>query len=154
MNSTKFTTACYILSFVAYHSEKQHSSRTIAKWVNVNPSRVRQLISRLVQAGLLTSTRGGKGGVTMARAPSTVSLLDVFEAVAEPNVELFSIDNPFSDWKDRCYVHDVLSGLRNEMDRDFRNRLASIKVSSLYSADRALEKEGLADAITPSHMKA
>ena len=81
----------------------------------------------------------------MARAPSTVSLLDVFEAVAEPNVELFSIDNPFSDWKDRCYVHDVLSGLRNEMDRDFRNRLASIKVSSLYSADRALEKEGLAD---------
>lgn len=136
MNSTKFVTACYILSFVSFHDEKQLSSRTIAKWVNINPSRARQLISRLVQAGLLVSTRGGKGGVSIARPPSAISLLDVFQAVAEPDVELFSIENPFSEWKDRCYVHHVLGSLREEMDRDFRNRLAAIKVSSLYSADQ------------------
>ena len=149
MKSTKFTTACYILSFVAYHNETQLTSRTIAKWVNVNPSRVRQLISRLVQAGLLTSTQGGKGGVTIACAPSTISLLDIFEAVAEPNAEFFPIQDPFSEWKTRCYVHDVLSGLRDEMDRDFRNRLASIKVSSLYSAGKELLHKNVDTAIRP-----
>lgn len=132
MPSTKFTTACYILSFIAYHGQRKLSSGFIAKWVNTNPSRVRQLISLLVQAGLLTSTRGGKGGVQMARDPDTITLLEVFDAVSEPDIELFSVEDPFSEWKEHCFVHGVLTGLQDDMQRDIRARLAGICLSSMY----------------------
>jgi DNA-binding IscR family transcriptional regulator len=133
LKSIKFVTACYILSFVAYHGAEKLSTPTIARWVNTNASRVRQIVSMLVRAGLLESTLGGSGGVIMGRDPETIRLLDVFNAVAEQELEFFSIDNPFSDWKDRCLVHSVLTTMRGELERDFRAKLAATSVSSLYA---------------------
>ena len=115
VKSTKFATACYILSFVSYHGPDMIATQTIARWVNVNASRVRQIVARLVRAGLLASTRGGEGGVVLGRHASTISLLDIFDAVAEHEVELFSADNPFSAWQDRCRVHSVLTTMQGEL---------------------------------------
>lgn len=140
MKSTKFVTACYILSFVAYHGPDMISTHTIARWVNVNASRVRQIVARLVRAGLLASTRGGDGGVVIGRDPAVITLLDVFDAVAEQDMALFSVENPFSDWKDRCRVHSVLTSMRGELERDFRERLSRTLVTSLYAPPPVPEK--------------
>ena len=137
MKSTKFTTACYILSFVSYHGPDMVATQTIARWVNVNASRVRQIVARLVRAGLLASTRGGEGGVVLGRHASTITLLDIFDAVAEHEVELFSVDNPFSNWQDRCRVHSVLTTMQGELARDFRARLAETHLSSLHARPTA-----------------
>jgi Rrf2 family protein len=133
MKSTKFVTACYILSFVAYHGPDMISTQTIARWVNVNASRVRQIVARLVRAGLLSSTRGGEGGVVVGRDPHGITLLDVYDAVDEQEMALFSVENPFSDWKDRCRVHSVLTTMRGELERDFRKRLSETLMTSLYA---------------------
>lgn len=136
MKSTKFVTACYILSFVAYHASEKLSTPVIARWVSTNESRVRQIVSMLVQAGLLTSTLGGKGGINIGKDPAKITLLDVYDAVAEQEIELFSVENPFSDWKDRCRVHSVLTGMHSKLERDFRATLAATPVSSLYAQPR------------------
>jgi len=133
VKSTKFATACYILSFVSYHGPDMIATQTIARWVNVNASRVRQIVARLVKAGLLASTRGGEGGVVLGRQASTITLLDIFDAVAEHEVELFSADNPFSAWQDRCRVHSVLTTMQGELAHDFRTRLAETPLSALHS---------------------
>lgn len=148
MKSTKFVTACYILSFVAYHGPDMISTQTIARWVNVNASRVRQIVARLVRAGLLASTRGGDGGVVIGRDAAVITLLDVFDAVAEQDMALFSVENPFSDWKDRCRVHSVLTAMRGELERDFRERLSRTLVTSLYAPPTVLAKT--ARAKTPA----
>ena len=137
MKSTRFATACYILSFVSYHGPDMMATQTIAGWVNVNASRVRQIVARLVRAGLLASTRGGEGGVVLGRHASTISLLDIFDAVAEHEVELFAVDNPFSDWQDRCRVHSVLTTMQAELARDFRTRLAETQLSALHARPKA-----------------
>ena len=137
MKSTKFATACYILSFVSYHGPGMIATQTIARWVNVNASRVRQIVARLVRAGLLASTRGGEGGVVLGRHASTITLLDIFDAVAEHEVELFAVDNPFSAWQDRCRVHSVLTTMQGELVRDFRTRLAETLLSSLHARPTA-----------------
>lgn len=147
MKSTKFVTACYILSFVAYHGPDMISTQTIARWVNVNASRVRQIVARLVRAGLLASTRGGDGGVVIGRDPAGITLLDVFDAVAEQDMALFSVENPFSDWKDRCRVHSVLTSMRGELERDFRERLSRTLVTSLYAPPAALPKAAHSRAV-------
>lgn len=137
MKSTKFVTACYILSFVAYHGPDLISTPTIARWVNTNASRVRQIVARLVRAGLLASARGGEGGVVIGRDPASISLLDIYDAVAEPELSLFSVDNPFSDWKDRCRVHSVLTMMHGELERDFRRKLADTHLDQLYAPPAA-----------------
>jgi DNA-binding IscR family transcriptional regulator len=139
MKSTRFATACYILSFVSYHGPDMIATQTIAGWVNVNASRVRQIVARLVRAGLLASTRGGEGGVVLGRHASTISLLDIFDAVAEHEVELFAVDNPFSAWQDRCRVHSVLTTMQTELARDFRTRLAETQLSALHARPKAAQ---------------
>ena len=139
MKSTKFATACCILSFVSHHGPDMIATQTIAGRVNVNASRVRQLVARLVRAGLLASTRGGEGGVVLGRHASTISLLDIFDAVAEHEVELFSVDNPFSDWQGRCRVHSILTTMQAELARDFRTRLAETPLSALHARPTAAQ---------------
>jgi Rrf2 family protein len=45
---------------------------------------VRRIVARLATAGLLTTTRGLKGGISLARRPADISLLDVALAMDDP----------------------------------------------------------------------
>jgi FeS assembly SUF system regulator len=45
---------------------------------------VQKLVSRLVGAGLLASTRGAGGGLKLARPAAAISLVDIIEAVEGP----------------------------------------------------------------------
>jgi Rrf2 family protein len=45
---------------------------------------VQKLVSRLVAAGLLSTTRGAGGGLKLARAASEISLAQIIEAVEGP----------------------------------------------------------------------
>jgi Rrf2 family protein len=45
---------------------------------------VRRIVARLGAAGLLTTTRGLKGGIALARPASEISLLDVVLAMDDP----------------------------------------------------------------------
>jgi Rrf2 family protein len=45
---------------------------------------VRRVVARLGAAGLLTNTRGGRGGIALARPASEISLLDVVLAMDDP----------------------------------------------------------------------
>lgn len=141
MRSIRFVTACYIVSFVAYHDGEQLSTPTIARWVNTNPSRVRQIVARLVRAGLLRSRRGGKGGVELARPAGSISLLDVFDALGDEDMQPFAVEDPFSQWKDVCRVHDTLTGLRDDLEAQMRARLAATRVSALYETRAAAARK-------------
>jgi len=132
VKSIKFVTACYIMSFVGSHTPRMMATTTIAKWVKTNPSRVRQIVAELVKAGLLESTRGGGGGVMLARSAENISLLDIYQAVGDEELPLFAIEDPFSEWADHCQVHDVLTDLRSRIDHNARASLASIKLSSVF----------------------
>jgi Rrf2 family protein len=108
------------------------ATTTIAKWVKTNPSRVRQIVAELVKAGLLESTRGGGGGVMLARSADNISLLDIYQAVGDEELPLFAIEDPFSEWANHCQVHDVLTDLRSRIDHNARASLASIMLSSVF----------------------
>jgi Rrf2 family protein len=132
VKSTRFVTACFIMSFIAYHRKDKLSTPTIARWVETNPSRVRQIVASLVRAGLVVSKVGNSGGVAIARNPKLISLKDIYEAVAEQEAVLFSVENPFSAWKDRCNVYEVLTKFRGELSLDFQKKLSKIMLSDLY----------------------
>ena len=70
------------------------SARMAADRLGVSEAHLAKVLQRLAKVGLLTSTRGPKGGFALSRDPESVSLLEVFEAIEgpmEPAACLFGI---------------------------------------------------------------
>jgi Rrf2 family protein len=60
------------------------ATSTIAEKQHIPPSFLAKIISQLSIAGLLHTSRGARGGVTLAREARDISLLDVVEAIDGP----------------------------------------------------------------------
>jgi Rrf2 family protein len=108
------------------------STATIAKWVDTHAARARQIVSLLVKANLLEATRGGNGGVNLARPPKDITLLDIYEAVGDSEMPFFSVENPFSQWADHCSVHDTLTQLHAAIELDARKKLRTARLSQMF----------------------
>jgi Rrf2 family protein len=80
--------ADYAVRAVLYLARMGNSERaatsTVAKEQNIPPSFLAKIISQLSIAGLLHTSRGARGGVTLARDPKDITLLEVVEAIDGP----------------------------------------------------------------------
>jgi len=64
--------------------EKKAATSQIAQEQQIPPSFLAKIVSQLSVAGLLQTSRGARGGVTLAKAPEEISLLEVVEAIDGP----------------------------------------------------------------------
>ena len=80
--------ADYAVRAVLYLAHLDDSERaatsTVAKEQHIPPSFLAKIISQLSIAGLLHTSRGARGGVTLAREPKDITLLEVVEAIDGP----------------------------------------------------------------------
>ncbi len=60
------------------------ATSTVAEEQRIPPSFLAKIISQLSIAGLLHTSRGARGGVTLARDPKDITLLEVIEAIDGP----------------------------------------------------------------------
>jgi Rrf2 family protein len=92
--NTRFSVAVHVLTLLQTQPGTTMSSEWIAGSVNTNPSLIRRLLSQLAKAGLTTSQMGTGGGARLARAADTITLADVYAAVAEDREVLLMHDSP------------------------------------------------------------
>lgn len=64
--------------------ERRASTSQIAQEKQIPPSFLAKIVSQLSVAGLLQTSRGARGGVSLAKSPENISLLDVVEAIDGP----------------------------------------------------------------------
>ncbi len=80
--------ADYAIRAVMYISKLSPNERAatsqIAQEQHIPPSFLAKIISQLSIAGLLQTSRGARGGVTLAKSPEEITLLDVVEAIDGP----------------------------------------------------------------------
>ncbi len=84
--NTRFTVATHILTLLALFREQAVTSEFIAGSVQTNPVVIRRLLGRLREAGFVRAVQGPGGGFELTVEPSELTLLDVYQAVAEPGV--------------------------------------------------------------------
>src|SRR4030067_530183 len=76
--------ADYAMRAVLYLSklgpERRAATSQIAQEQHIPPSFLAKIVSQLSVAGLLQTSRGARGGVSLARSPAQLSLLEVVEA--------------------------------------------------------------------------
>jgi Rrf2 family protein len=64
--------------------EQRAATSQIAQEEQIPPSFLAKIVSQLSVAGLLQTSRGARGGVSLARSPEEISLLEVVEAIDGP----------------------------------------------------------------------
>lgn len=65
-------------------SANRAATSKIAAEQRIPPSFLAKIVSQLSVAGLLHTSRGARGGVSLAKEPENISLLDVVEAIDGP----------------------------------------------------------------------
>ena len=78
--STKLSDALHILAFLSMGDSQRLTSARIAQSVKTNPAYIRQLMSALKSAGIITSTQG-QANPGLTRSPEAITVLDVYRAV-------------------------------------------------------------------------
>jgi Rrf2 family protein len=89
-----------------------------------------KIISQLSIAGLLHTSRGARGGVSLAREPKEISVLDVVEAIDGPILlnECVGTSKPCA-FVEECLVHPIWV----EVQENLVNRLRATRFDVLYS---------------------
>jgi Rrf2 family protein len=80
----------------------------IARKQHVPPSFLAKIVSQLSVAGVLHTSRGARGGVSLARDPSQISLLEVIEVIDGPvALNECVIDADACAYREDCPVHEI-----------------------------------------------
>jgi Rrf2 family protein len=73
--------AMHALGYLANRDDGPITSREIANRFEISEAHLSKVLQRLVKVELVRSIRGPKGGFILTRAPGSVTLLEVFEAI-------------------------------------------------------------------------
>jgi Rrf2 family protein len=89
----------------------------IAQEQNIPPSFLAKIVSQLSVAGILQTSRGARGGVSLAKAPEEISLLEVVEAIDGPiYLNECVADNLGScTFHDDCLIRPIWSSVQVEL---------------------------------------
>lgn len=130
--SARLTMATHILLAADYFSgEVRTTSEFLAGSVGTNPVIVRRILGQLRNAGLITVEQG-IGGVSLAKAPSEISLLDIYNAVEKKEDTIFHFhENPNEACPVGGRIHELLDGELERVTKCMEKELDDIKLSTL-----------------------
>jgi len=72
------------MAALAFHPGKEIHSALLAESVNIDPSFVRESLSKLSKAGLASTSCGKNGAGKLARSPKKITVLDICRASSAP----------------------------------------------------------------------
>ncbi len=109
--------------YLARDSSRMASVTEVARAMHIPKSFLAKILQRLVRSHILSSMRGVKGGFTLARRPTEISLLDVLESIQGPaGINVCAIDSRRCRFSPTCSVHPVWVEIRKEVERRLRKQ--------------------------------
>lgn len=118
-----------------HHGEPVTSSLLTAS-VRAHESQVRSVLSKLVKAGLVSTSRGRKGFSSLSRPATKINLLEIYKAVEGPPV--FSIHQYPKEKTCRtsCTHKEAMAELLEDTQRAFETRLGQRMLSEMVARAR------------------
>ena len=97
-------------------SERRAATSQIAEEQSIPPSFLAKIVSQLSVAGLLQTSRGARGGVSMARSPENISFLEVIEAIDGPIlINECVLEGSACSFGDACLLRPVFCEAQSEL---------------------------------------
>ncbi len=92
------------------------SAREIAEQYDIPLELMAKVLQRLVRAGILVSTQGTRGGYTLGRPSSVISVADVIQAIDGPfTVTACSSEKHDCEQYGKCSIRDPLWQIRERI---------------------------------------
>lgn len=114
-------------------SGKRAATSKIASEQHIPPSFLAKIVSQLSVAGLLHTSRGARGGVSLARDPEEISLLDVVEAIDGPiHLNECVGDNGVCTFEDTCPMRPIWC----DAQKDLVDRLSATNFSKFTNGSK------------------
>lgn len=114
-----------LVDIASGNQEESVSLSEISEKQNLPLSYLEQIFLKLRRHNIVNSIRGSKGGYTLTRSPSLISVLDVIECVdrVEPSTRCLAVNSKFSCVKNgtHCLTHRLWRNLDNLMLSFLRN---------------------------------
>ncbi len=125
-----------LLDLAEHRGEKPVQLKDIAGRQNISLHYLEHIITPLVGAGIVRSTRGARGGLNLTRHPRDVKLSEIVKLLEGVNTPVDCIDNPeCCKRSDFCVTRDVW----NEMKQAIDATLEAITLQDLL--ERQIKKE-------------
>jgi Rrf2 family protein len=122
---------------------RRAATSQIAEEQHIPPSFLAKIISQLSIAGLIHTSRGARGGVSLARHPSAISVLDVVEAIDGPISLNICTDRASSDCAlgENCLMYSVWCDTQAELvDRLRRTTFGQIAAQQVSAAQKQMSQ--------------
>jgi Rrf2 family protein len=131
--------ADYAVRAVLYLAQREPGARAstsrIAQEQRIPATFLAKIVSQLAAAGIVRAVRGARGGVTLARPPEHINLLEIVEAIDGPvALNTCTDDAARCPMGSACAVRDVWC----EAQADLVKRLAETKFGQLVKTDKPL----------------
>src|SRR5687767_12637819 len=92
------------------------SAREIAEHYDIPIELMAKVLQRLARTGLLVSTQGTRGGYTLSRPSTAISVADVIQAIDGPfSVTACSTENSSCEQYSKCNIRDPLWQIRERI---------------------------------------
>jgi Rrf2 family protein len=114
--SKKADYALMAVRHLALQSGSPSSAREIAEQYDIPLELMAKVLQRLVRAGILISTQGTRGGYTLSRPSSVISVADVIQAIDGPfTVTACSSEKHDCEQYGKCSIRDPLWQIRERI---------------------------------------
>ncbi|HEY1487647.1 MAG TPA: Rrf2 family transcriptional regulator [Micromonosporaceae bacterium] len=132
--NSRLTIAVHTLAWMALARERGHELMTsdqVAASVNTNPVIIRRSLGDLHRAGLVEVRRGAGAGWRLAREPSGITLLDVYDAVEHEPLFAMHRTEPNLECPVGYGIRPVLGDLYGGIDATLRDELARTSIADV-----------------------
>lgn len=110
-----------MLYLATIKSGERAATSQIAETKKIPSSFLAKIISQLSIAGLIHTSRGARGGVSLARDPSEITVLDVVEAIDGPiALNDCTLDSHQCSFGDECPIRPLWCDTQAELVKKLR----------------------------------
>ncbi len=108
--------AMHTLVLLASNPQKVMATREVAGVLDVSEAHLSKVLQRLARVGLVSSSRGPKGGFVLGRPAEDVTLMDVYEAIEGPLEPSTCLMETPSCGASRCILGDLLQTVNERVE--------------------------------------
>lgn len=124
--------ALHGMALLAKKPGESQSTRQVAAALGRSEAHLSKVFQRLARAGLVTATRGPRGGFSLTRPAGEISLLEVYETIDGPlKPESCLLGQPVCDWE-TCLLGDLVRSVNEQM----RSYLAATTLAQVGEAEQ------------------
>ncbi|MCZ4061011.1 Rrf2 family transcriptional regulator [Pantoea sp. LMR881] len=131
-NDTRLSRMLHVLIHMSRH-DRPATSDTIAEMLNTNPVVVRRTMALLKEKGYVRSEKGHRGGWTLAKPLSDITLLDIHKALGSSSLFAIGLSTDHPECLVEQAVNAALTEAFDAAQAMLLKRLESVTLAELAS---------------------